>query len=117
MKNLIYQRYLSTLYSHPEWPNCSTTTVSEELKQRIEDHPDKVTANVPSYIAKAIEKIKQGQPWSFTDIFGQMVGETLLRDVCKNKVTLFRDQYVNYKSTVVVRKSLEKKMYKNSIHF
>lgn len=36
------------------------------------------------YVDRILEKRRNGQPVSFTDIFGHLVGETLLKDVSKD---------------------------------
>lgn len=77
----IINRYLTTLYSHPDWPSCSTSIVSEELKQNIKQHPDTVAMNIPSYVQSARAKTEYGGSWSFTDIFGHMIGDTIIKGV------------------------------------
>ena len=72
---------MTTLYSHPDWPNCSTSIVSEELKQNIKQHPDTVAMNIPSYVLSARAKTEYGDSWSFTDIFGHMIGDTIIKGV------------------------------------
>lgn len=37
------------------------------------------------YVDRILEKRRNGQPVSFTDIFGHLVGETLLKDVSKDQ--------------------------------
>jgi len=74
--------YLSTLYSHPGWPSVHPSEIREELRENIkESWMYKLT---PSWLYKHIhiigEKKSRGQPVSFTDFFGYLVGETILKD-------------------------------------
>lgn len=41
------------------------------------------------YIDRMMQKRQNGQPISFTDIFGHLVGETLLKDVSPKKLAFF----------------------------
>ena len=76
--------YLSTLYSHPDWPNIHPRRVREQLKENISDNwlwmmltPSWMYGN----LNKIMEKKWRGQPVSFTDFFGYLVGQTILKDV------------------------------------
>jgi len=76
--------YLSTLYSHPDWPNIDPRQVRQQLKENISDHwlwmmltPSWMYGN----LNKIMEKKRRGQPVSFTDFFGYSVGQTILKDV------------------------------------
>ena len=85
---LWYFRYLSTLYSHPGWPSVHPSEIREELRENIkESWMYKLT---PSWLYKHIhiigEKKSRGQPVSFTDFFGYLVGETILKDVSSTSV-------------------------------
>jgi hypothetical protein len=72
--------------------------VSEELKQNIKQHPDTVAMNIPSYVLSARAKIEYGDCWSFTDIFGHMIGDTIIKGVSfsnvivQNHVNTFSEQ-------------------------
>ncbi|CAH1802387.1 unnamed protein product, partial [Owenia fusiformis] len=74
--------YLSTLYSHSKWPSCSPEIINDELKNRIDSSllwllkPQ----SVYRYVERILQKRRLGQPVSFTDFFGHLVGETLLKD-------------------------------------
>ena len=80
---LYHFRYLSTLYSHPEFRNIHPNIVQDELRKNVEDNW--IWLMTPSWLYKHIkiiyEKKKRGQPISFTDFFGYLVGETILKDV------------------------------------
>ena len=80
----LWRRYLSTLYSHPDWPNKSPRELREELRDNIASSPVWLLTNPPSmyrYLTRIMAKRRQGQPVSFTDFFGHLVGETLLKGV------------------------------------
>ena len=81
---LLYSlRYLSTLYSHPEWPEKSPSQLRQELRDSIKSTPLWLLnpASIYRYLSRIIAKRSQGQPVSFTDFFGHLVGETLLQGV------------------------------------
>lgn len=77
-------RYLSTLYSHPEWPNIHPRKVRDELRQNVKDNWMWLLLT-PSWMYKHVniilQKKSKGQPVSFTDFFGYLVGDTILKDV------------------------------------
>ncbi|XP_052265882.1 cytosolic phospholipase A2-like isoform X2 [Dreissena polymorpha] len=72
--------YISTLYSHPNWPKMAPGDMQDELKNNIDSSilwllkPQ----TVYRYMDNIMRKRQNGQPVSFTDFFGHMVGETLL---------------------------------------
>ncbi|KAH3870513.1 hypothetical protein DPMN_033701 [Dreissena polymorpha] len=72
--------YISTLYSHPNWPKMAPGDMQDELKNNIDSSilwllkPQ----TVYRYMDNIMKKRRNGQPVSFTDFFGHMVGETLL---------------------------------------
>lgn len=78
-------RYISTLYSHPDWPKIKPGDMQEELKNNIDSSLVWLfkPQSLYRYINLILQKRKEGQPISFTDFFGHMVGETLLREVGK----------------------------------
>ena len=71
------------MYSHPEFPNIHPKKVMEQLRQNVQHNW--IWMLTPSWLYKHIQIIHQkkiqGQPISFTDFFGYLVGETILRDV------------------------------------
>ncbi|KAK0060949.1 cytosolic phospholipase A2-like isoform X2 [Biomphalaria pfeifferi] len=71
---------LSTLYSHPKWPNIDMNEFLEELKNSIDKSLFRFfnASTIFNYAKYMVQKRREGQPVSFTDIFGRMVGETLL---------------------------------------
>lgn len=82
--NCPFLRYLSTLYSHPEWPNIHPRKVRDELRQNVKDNWMWLLLT-PSWMYRHVniilQKKSKGQPVSFTDFFGYLVGDTILKDV------------------------------------
>ncbi|GFY73750.1 cytosolic phospholipase A2 [Trichonephila inaurata madagascariensis] len=73
--------YLSTLYSHPDFPAKSPGELLDELKVNVRHSPFWLLSprSMYRYISKIKEKHKNGQPVSFTDFFGHLLGDTLLK--------------------------------------
>lgn len=86
--------YLSTLYSHSEWPNIKPEEVQEELKYNIDSSllwllkPQ----SIYRYLDRILHKKQMGQPVSFTDFFGHMVGETILKGRLHSKLSDQQDK-------------------------
>lgn len=80
---LFLNRYLSTLYSHPDFPNISPEDMLNELKKNVHHSPFWLLSprSMYRYISSIKEKHRNGQPVSFTDFFGHLLGDTLLKDV------------------------------------
>ena len=76
--------YLSTLYSHPDWPNIHPRRVREQLRENVNDNWLWMMLK-PSWTYRRLriimDKKRRGQPVSFTDFFGYLVGETIMKDV------------------------------------
>ncbi|KAH9524899.1 Cytosolic phospholipase A2 [Bulinus truncatus] len=80
--------YLSQLYSHPYWPYISPGEQRTELKHNIDhsflwllkSHPVSILTDIWS-------KKRRGEPVSFTDVFGHLVGHTLLKDRLDSKLS------------------------------
>lgn len=84
--------YMSTLYNNKD---VCTKQVNNEIKTRIENNKLKLLApeKLRSYIKCLWEKHKRGQPVSFTDIFGCMIGEVLLgKSQMNQKLSSFQDK-------------------------
>ncbi|KAL4218780.1 Cytosolic phospholipase A2 [Mactra antiquata] len=81
--------YLSTLYSHPDWPEKSPRELRTELRDSISFSPFwKLNPNsMWRYLSNIKTKRSQGQPVSFTDFFGHLVGETLLQGRLDSKLS------------------------------
>lgn len=75
--------YLSTLYSHPDWPYVHPRVIRKTLQENINDNWMWLLIT-PSWMYRHLkiikEKNRRGQPVSFTDFFGYLVGETILKD-------------------------------------
>nr|CAD7431216.1 unnamed protein product [Timema monikensis] len=72
--------YLSDLYSHPEFPTKSPGDLQLELQRKVTGGWKKVLCpkRMFRYLKAIHRKHKTGQPVSFTDLFGHMVGDLLL---------------------------------------
>ncbi|KAI2667485.1 Cytosolic phospholipase A2 [Labeo rohita] len=72
--------YMSTLYSHPEFPAKGPGDINKELMNRVSSNPLKLLLpqNVNRYVKALWKKKSAGQPVTFTDIFGMLIGETLI---------------------------------------
>ncbi|KAH3799288.1 hypothetical protein DPMN_152894 [Dreissena polymorpha] len=82
--------YLSTLYSHPDWPKKSPKELRQELRDSIESTWVWKLLDPTSllrYLSRVRQKRREGQPVSFTDLFGHLVGETLLKNRLESKLS------------------------------
>lgn len=72
--------YMSTLYSHPEFPNTGPEQINQELMRSVSSNPLRLLLpqHVTNYIQALWSKKAQGQPVTFADIFGMLIGETLI---------------------------------------
>lgn len=73
-------RYMSTLYSHPEFPVTGPEQINRELMNRVSSNPLKLLLpnHITNYVHALWSKKATGQPVTFTDIFGMLIGETLI---------------------------------------
>lgn len=73
--------FLSTLYSHPDFPQRTPGELQLEMKQDINQSPFSLVTpqGLYRYLGAIVAKHLSGQPVSFTDFFGHMLGDTLLR--------------------------------------
>uniref|UniRef100_A0A670Z1J5 Phospholipase A2 n=1 Tax=Pseudonaja textilis TaxID=8673 RepID=A0A670Z1J5_PSETE len=74
--------YMSTLYSHPDFPVKGPKEINAELRNSISHTPLKLLTpqKVKRYIEALWKKKRCGQPVTFTDIFGMLIGETLVQN-------------------------------------
>ncbi|NWV97480.1 PA24A phospholipase, partial [Machaerirhynchus nigripectus] len=74
--------YMSTLYSHPEFPAKGPKEINEELMNSVSHNPLLLLTpqKVKRYIEALWNKKSSGQPVTFADIFGMLIGETLIHD-------------------------------------
>ncbi|XP_034531970.1 cytosolic phospholipase A2 [Notolabrus celidotus] len=72
--------YMSTLYSHPDFPNKGPGDINPELMNRVSSNPLRLLLpqHITNYIQALWTKKATGQPVTFTDIFGMLIGETLI---------------------------------------
>ncbi|XP_062572187.1 cytosolic phospholipase A2-like [Saccostrea cucullata] len=89
--------YLSTLYSHKDWPEMHPGDMQEELMNNIDSSLIWLLSpqSIYRYVDRILEKRRNGQPISFTDIFGHLVGETLLKDRLTTKLSDMREKVKN----------------------
>lgn len=71
---------MSTLYSHPDFPNKGPMDINKELMKRVSSNPLRLLLpqHITNYIQALWTKKASGQPVTFTDIFGMLIGETLI---------------------------------------
>ncbi|NXS17699.1 PA24A phospholipase, partial [Mystacornis crossleyi] len=74
--------YMSTLYSHPDFPAKGPKEINEELMNSVSHNPLLLLTpqKVKRYVEALWNKKISGQPVTFTDIFGMLIGETLIHD-------------------------------------
>uniref|UniRef100_A0A7N6AC16 Phospholipase A2 n=1 Tax=Anabas testudineus TaxID=64144 RepID=A0A7N6AC16_ANATE len=72
--------YMSTLYSHPDFPNKGPKDINKELMKRVSSNPLRLLLpqHITNYIQALWTKKASGQPVTFTDVFGMLIGETLI---------------------------------------
>ncbi|XP_028667209.1 cytosolic phospholipase A2-like [Erpetoichthys calabaricus] len=74
--------YMSTMYSHADFPAKGPKEINQELMKSVSSNP--LFLLLPQHIKRYIEalwkKKASGQPVTFTDIFGMLIGETLIRN-------------------------------------
>uniref|UniRef100_A0A4W4FQF0 Phospholipase A2 n=1 Tax=Electrophorus electricus TaxID=8005 RepID=A0A4W4FQF0_ELEEL len=72
--------YMSTLYSHPEFPEKGPEQINQELMKSVSSNPLRLLLpqHVTNYVQALWSKKASGQPVTFTDIFGMLIGETLI---------------------------------------
>ncbi|XP_013774109.1 cytosolic phospholipase A2-like [Limulus polyphemus] len=86
--------YLSTLYSHSKFPVEGPGHIQEELKRNIGQSPFRLLGprRFFPYVNSILTKYRNGQPVSFTDFFGHLLGDTLLKDNTAEKKKKLSDQ-------------------------
>ncbi|XP_059475560.1 cytosolic phospholipase A2-like [Neocloeon triangulifer] len=73
--------YLSFLYSHPDFPEKAPSSFKEELREVVNQRWLWIlTKGAVGYLWQLREKAKSGQPVSLTDLFGHIIGDTILKD-------------------------------------
>lgn len=84
-------RYMSTLFSHPEFPSKGPKEINAELMKRVSSNPLRLLLpkHITNYIQSLWSKKANGQPVTFTDIFGMLIGETLIPAVRGPQTSVF----------------------------
>lgn len=74
---------MSTLYSNPDFPNKGPKDINSELMKRVSSNPLRLLMpqHITHYIQALWTKKASGQPVTFADIFGMLIGETLIPSV------------------------------------
>ncbi|XP_033007278.1 cytosolic phospholipase A2 [Lacerta agilis] len=86
--------YMSTLYSHPDFPAKGPKEINEELRNSVSHNPLKLLTpqKVKRYIEALWKKKRSGQPVTFTDIFGMLIGETLIQNRMNNTLSDMKEK-------------------------
>lgn len=87
--------FLSTLYSQPGWPDqLDMTEFLEELMNKVDKKLTRFlnASTLYTFYKIMAEKRRERQPVSFTDIFGRMVGETLIPERMDSTLTAQREK-------------------------
>ncbi|XP_042204913.1 cytosolic phospholipase A2-like isoform X3 [Homarus americanus] len=79
--------YISTLYAHDNFPEVTHDQIQKELRESVTKDWKRMLINALSYVSSMIIKYKQGQPVSFTDFFGHLLGDVLLKGQKHKKLT------------------------------
>ncbi|KAF2356544.1 C2 domain [Trinorchestia longiramus] len=79
--------YISNLYSHGCFPNVAPGQIREELRQSVTTDWKWKLANSLGYVTSMLRKYKDGQPVSFTDYFGHLLGDVLLKERKNSRLT------------------------------
>lgn len=79
--------YISTLFAHDHFPNITHSQLQQELKESVTRSWKWKLLNAPAYVTSMVAKYKQGQPVSFTDFFGHLLGDVLLKGSKHKKLT------------------------------
>nr|XP_002127884.2 cytosolic phospholipase A2 isoform X4 [Ciona intestinalis] len=72
--------YLSVLFAHGDFPSVGTSEVNAEIRRHIASSPFWLLRPecLMRYSHRLHTKMKAGQPVTFTDFFGLLIGQTLL---------------------------------------
>lgn len=86
--------YMSTLYSHPDFPNKGPKEINRELMNRVSSNPLRLLLpqHITNYIQALWAKKATGQPVTFTDVFGMLIGETLIPARMDTKLSDIQDK-------------------------
>ncbi|KAK2884074.1 hypothetical protein Q8A67_017711 [Cirrhinus molitorella] len=86
--------YMSTLYSHPEFPTKGPEQINKELMNRVSSNPLRLLLpkHITNYVHALWSKKATGQPVTFTDIFGMLIGETLIPSRMDTKLSELQEK-------------------------
>ncbi|KAJ8011343.1 hypothetical protein DPEC_G00057150 [Dallia pectoralis] len=87
--------YMSMLYSHPEFPeNKGPGEINKELMRCVSNNPLKLLLphHIRRYIKALWNKKSAGQPVTFTDVFGMLIGETLIPGRMDSKLSHMQEK-------------------------
>ncbi|KAK7825214.1 hypothetical protein U0070_009703 [Myodes glareolus] len=86
--------YMSTLYSHPDFPEKGPEQINEELMKNVSHNPLLLLTpqKVKRYVESLWKKKSSGQPVTFTDIFGMLIGETLIQNRMSTTLSSLKDK-------------------------
>ncbi|XP_041063720.1 cytosolic phospholipase A2-like isoform X3 [Carcharodon carcharias] len=86
--------YMSALYSHPDFPAKGPGEINKELMENVSYSPMFLLTplKVRNYIEALWKKKRSGQPVTFTDVFGMLIGETLIRNRMNFKMSEMKDK-------------------------
>ncbi|XP_054690107.1 cytosolic phospholipase A2 isoform X2 [Grus americana] len=89
--------YMSTLYSHPDFPEKGPKEINQELMNSVSHNPLLLLTpqKVKRYIEALWNKKSSGQPVTFTDIFGMLIGETLIHNRMDTTLSNMKDKINN----------------------
>uniref|UniRef100_A0A5F8H4A0 Phospholipase A2 n=1 Tax=Monodelphis domestica TaxID=13616 RepID=A0A5F8H4A0_MONDO len=86
--------YMSSLYSHPDFPEKGPKEINEELMASVSHNPLLLLTpqKVKRYIESLWKKKSSGQPVTFTDIFGMLIGETLINNRMSSTLSSLKEK-------------------------
>ncbi|KAM9324532.1 cytosolic phospholipase A2 [Gastrophryne carolinensis] len=86
--------YMSTLYSHPDFPDIGPKEINKELMNCVSHSPLLLLTplKVKRYIEALWKKKSSGQPVTFTDIFSMLIGETLIHNRMHSKLSSMQEK-------------------------
>uniref|UniRef100_A0A2P2I3R9 Phospholipase A2 n=1 Tax=Hirondellea gigas TaxID=1518452 RepID=A0A2P2I3R9_9CRUS len=79
--------YISSLYSHGTFAEVTPDTIEKELRESVTSGWKWKLTNSLGYMASMLLKYRNGQPISFTDFFGHLLGDVLLKERKGSKLT------------------------------
>ncbi|KAG7279422.1 hypothetical protein CRUP_024241, partial [Coryphaenoides rupestris] len=116
--------YMSTLYSHPEFPSKGPKDINQELMKSVSSNPLRLLLpqHITNYIQALWSKKAGGQPVTFTDIFGMLIGETLMHWVEFSPYEIGMAKYGTFMTPDLFGSkffmgSVVKKYQENPLHF